>query len=95
LYASAALDKGTNEIILKLVNTSANAQNSSIVLQTSKKVLPEAKITVLKNAALDGLNTIDNPAAILPVDQKITIKGKNVALSLAPYSLTVVRVKMQ
>ena len=95
LYASAALDKGTNEIILKLVNTAATAQSSNTVLQTSRKILPEANMTVLKNATLDGLNTIDNPAVIKPVDQKITLKGKNVSLSLPPYSVTVIRVKMQ
>jgi alpha-N-arabinofuranosidase len=95
LYASATLDKGTNEIILKLVNTSANAQSSNVVLQTSKKVLPEANMTVLKNATLDGMNTIDNPSVIKPVDQKITLKGKNVSISLPPYSLSVIKVKMQ
>jgi alpha-N-arabinofuranosidase len=95
LFASAALDKTSNEIILKLVNTTANAQSSNIALQTSKKILPKATLTVLKSDNLNGLNTIDNPDVIKPVNQEIVLKGKSVALSLAPYSFTVVRIKMQ
>jgi alpha-N-arabinofuranosidase len=95
LYATAALDKKSDEIILKLVNTTGNMQNNSIVLQTSKKIMPGAKITVLKNESIDGMNTIENPEAIKPVSQEITLKGKKVELSVAPYSFSVIRIKMQ
>jgi alpha-N-arabinofuranosidase len=95
LYATAALDKQTNEIILKLVNTAASAQNSNVVLQTTRKVLPKAVMTVLKSDNLNGLNTIEDPETIKPADQEIVLKGKNVTLTLAPYSLTVVRIRMQ
>jgi alpha-N-arabinofuranosidase len=94
LYATAALDKLSNEIILKIVNTSDKIQTNNIVLQTSKKISTKAKMTVLKNATLDGLNTIDKPEAIKPVDQEITLKGKSIDLSVAPYSFTVLIVKV-
>ena len=95
LYATASLDKKSDEIILKLVNTTGNVQNNSIVLQTSKKIMPGARLTVLKNENLDGMNTIENPEAIKPVSQEITLKGKKVELSVAPYSFSVIRIKMQ
>jgi len=95
LYATAAIDKKSDEIILKVVNTSDKEQNNIIVLQTSRKVLPEASLTTLKNESLDGMNTIENPAAIKPVSQEITLKGKKVELSVAPYSFSVIRIKMQ
>jgi len=95
LYATAALDKKSDEIILKLVNTSDKVQNNSIVLQTSKKVLPKAILTTLKSESLDGMNTIENPAAIKPVSQEITLKGKKIELPVAPYSFTVMRIKIQ
>jgi alpha-N-arabinofuranosidase len=94
-YASAAVDELTKEIILKIVNTTNKIQTNSIVLQTSKKIYPKAKMTVLKNATLDGLNSIDNPERIKPVDHEFTIKGRNVDLSVDPYSFTVVIIKMQ
>jgi alpha-L-arabinofuranosidase len=95
LYASAAVDNRTNEIILKIVNTTDKIQNNSIDLKTSKKILPKARLTVLKNATSDGLNTIENPEAIKPADQEITLKGKKVELSVAPYSFSVIRIKIQ
>jgi len=95
IYATAAIDKKSDEIILKVVNTSDKEQNNIIVLQTSRKVLPEASLTTLKNESLDGMNTIENPAAIKPVSQEITLKGKKVELSVAPYSFSVIRIKMQ
>jgi len=95
LYATAAFDKQTNEIILKLVNTSDKIQNNSIVLQTSKKVTPKAMLTVLKSERLDGMNTIDNPEVIKPVNQETTLKGKNIEMPVAPYSFTVLRIKLQ
>lgn len=95
LYASAAVDNLTNEIILKIVNTSDKILNNIIDLKTSKKILPKARLTVLKNANLDGLNTFENPVAIKPVSQEITLRGKKIELSVAPYSFSVVRIKMQ
>ena len=95
IYASAAFDRQTNEIILKIVNTSDKIQNNSIVLQTSKKVVPKAVLTVLKSEKLDGMNTIDNPEVIKPVSQETTLKGKNIEIQVAPYSFTVLRIKLQ
>ena len=40
LYASAAFDQKSNEIILKLVNTTSKAQTTSIVLDGAKKLDP-------------------------------------------------------
>lgn len=94
LYASAVLDKGSDEIILKIVNTSAGVQNNNIELQTSRKVNTKALMTVLKNENLAAMNTIDNPEVVKPADQEITLKGKKITISSAPYSFTVVRIKL-
>jgi alpha-L-arabinofuranosidase len=94
IFASASADNRTNEIILKIVNTTDKTQSNSIVLKTSRKI-SKARLTVLKNTNLDGLNTIENPEAIKPVDQEITLNGKKVELSVAPYSFSVIRIKIQ
>lgn len=94
IYASAAFDKPAGEVILKLVNTTAIVQNKTISLRTSKKVNPEALLTVLRSDRLDAMNSIDKPGAVKPIEQKIVLKGKNVQISLDPYSLTVFRIKL-
>jgi alpha-N-arabinofuranosidase len=95
LYASAVFDKKSGEIILKLVNTAANTQTRNILIQTKKKLLPAAKLTVLKSLNLNEVNTIDNPEVVVPVDQDIKLKGKSVNVSMAPYSFTLVRISTQ
>jgi alpha-N-arabinofuranosidase len=95
IYATAAFDKATNEIILKLVNCSNKTQESNIVLQTSGKLLPKASVMVMQHELLDGINTIDKLMNIHPVQGEITLKGRKVDLALGPYSLSVVRVKIK
>jgi alpha-N-arabinofuranosidase len=94
LYASAVIDKKSGEIILKIVNTSADVLNKTILLQTSGKVNSKAVQTVLSNDRLDAMNTIDNTEVIKPVDNEIILKGKNVEVALTPYSLNIIRVKL-
>jgi alpha-N-arabinofuranosidase len=95
IYATAAFDKSANNIILKLVNTTDKLQNSNIVLQTSKRVLPKAGLTILQHESPDGMNSIENPVAIHPVEQEITLKGRKLDIALGPYSFSVVRIKLQ
>jgi alpha-L-arabinofuranosidase len=95
LYASAVFDKKSGEIILKLVNTAANTQTRNILIQTKKKLMPAAKLTVLKSLNLNEVNTIDNPEIVVPVDQDIKLKGKSMNVSMAPYSFSVVRISTQ
>lgn len=94
LYASAALDKNSNELILKIVNTSNKEQQKEIVLEGIKKMHPKAQIQILKNEKLEAVNTLDNPMEISPVEETIKVKGKKLNLSLAPYSLSVIKVKI-
>jgi len=94
LYATACVDKTTNELILKLVNVSGKSQTKSIVVDGIKHLNTIGKLTVLQSNDLQTVNTLENPTAISPKESEIAIKNKNVNVSLLPYSFTVVRVKM-
>ena len=92
-YASACIDKNTNELIIKIVNTSANTQQSAFMLQGIRKTATSASVTVLKSDT-SAINSFDNPTAVSPVESTLLLKGKKLSLQLAPYSFTVVRIKM-
>lgn len=94
LYASAAWDQATKEVILKIVNTSDKAQTSEVVLDGAGKLDKKGKLTVLKSSDLEAVNSLDNPQLLIPTESAIPLKGKNVSLDLAPYSMSVVRVKV-
>jgi alpha-L-arabinofuranosidase len=94
LYASATIDKSTNEIIIKMVNTSGKSKNHEISIEGVKKLNPKATLTVLKSDKLDTVNSVVSPGAIKPVDKPIQLKGKKVLMSMEPYSFNVVKIKM-
>lgn len=94
LYATAAIDKATGELILKLVNVSGKAQQKNIAIEGVKKLQATGKMIVLKSDNLDKVNSFENRTAVSPAEQTINTKGNKVAVVLAPYSFSVIRVKM-
>lgn len=93
LFASACIDKKTDEIIIKVVNASPKEQVNTITLSGVKKLASQGTLTVLKGN-LDDMNSFDEPEHISPKESNIAIKGKNITLAAAPYSFNVIRVKM-
>lgn len=94
LYASAVIDKKTNELIVKVVNASGKPQTKDIQIDGVKKVSEDAILTVLKGSELNSVNSFSDPGKVKPVDQPVKVKGKKMSMSLAPYSFNVLRVKM-
>ncbi|HUQ97564.1 MAG TPA: alpha-L-arabinofuranosidase C-terminal domain-containing protein [Chitinophagaceae bacterium] len=95
LYATAAVDKATNELILKLVNVSGTAQQKEIVVDGVNRLAKTARQIVLKSNVLDQVNTFEKATAIVPTEQQIAIAGKKFSFTLAPYSFNVIRLQLQ
>ena len=94
LYASAVIDKKTNELIVKIVNVSGQPKSRDIQIDGVRKLGENAAITVLKGNELGDMNSFTDPAKVAPVEQAFKIKGKKISLPLSPYSFTILRVKM-
>jgi alpha-L-arabinofuranosidase len=94
LYASASFDKNSNEIILKLVNSTEKNQSPIIVLESLKKLDPKAKILILKSDNTNNLNSLDQPTLISPVEQELIIEGSTASPVLNPNSFTIIRIKV-
>jgi alpha-L-arabinofuranosidase len=94
LYASASLDRGAGEVILKVVNTAASAREVSINLAGVTKVGAGGKAFVLSSADLKAENSLNEPAKVAPAERQFAASGQ-FAYTLAPHSLTVLRVPTQ
>ncbi len=94
LYASAATDAATNEVIIKLVNTSSQTISKQITVDSKNKLASKAYLTTLQSNKLDAVNSIESPKSVSPQASEIDIKNKQLSIVLNPYSFTVVRVKM-
>jgi alpha-N-arabinofuranosidase len=67
LFASAVKDVNTNEVIVKLVNTSATAQEVNVDLKGTK-LASKGTITTLTSPNLQDENSFANPKKISPTE---------------------------
>ncbi|MFV7233968.1 alpha-L-arabinofuranosidase C-terminal domain-containing protein [Flavobacterium sp. ZB4R12] len=94
LYASAVKDVNAKEVIVKLVNTSANAQDVNIDLKGSK-LQSKGTLTTLTSPNLQDENSFASPKKISPTESEYKLKGDKAQMSLPAYSVTVLKLKMR
>jgi alpha-L-arabinofuranosidase len=92
IYGAASIDEKSNEVIIKLVNTSADTKSidlniNGLVAKANGKVIS----MVEKN--LKNFNTITEPSKIIPTESAINIEKGKTLVSLEPYSFKVFRIK--
>ena len=92
LYATAAIDKNTNEVILKLVNISGKSMPVNLNLEKTGLQKQAAKMYVLKAADKEAFNTLDNPDAVVPAEKLVDVKNNKIDVLLDGSSLTVIRI---
>ena len=82
LFASSVFDKNTDEVIIKLINTSKQSQPVSIQL-TGMKGERMAQTITLSHNGMDDENTLDNPERITPKNGTLKVDaGKGATLLL-------------
>ena len=91
IFSSATIDDTTDELIVKVANTSDAATTARLNL---KHFTPNCA-RVVRLAANDGMeeNTLQAPTTIHPVEQLLSPKDGSVLLDVPPYSLNIVRIK--
>lgn len=91
LAASCIQDSKNGDVVLKLVNYSADPKKMQVNLASFKNILPNAVKTVLAGHP-DAENTFNNASQIMPVTAPFKV-SKRFELSMPPMSLTVIRIK--
>ena len=95
LFGSATLDNKTQELVLKLVNTTDKPVNPSIRVEGVKKLPGRAYNESIKATALDKTNSLDDPKAVSSgIDVVPISKGNVFSPLLLPYSVNVIRIKI-
>lgn len=94
LYASAALDARTGEVILKLVNASGVPADMQIDFNgLKKKQLVSGSCTYLQNGDWKAKNTLDEEA-IVPRVRPVQVDAQSLNLELQPRSFGVYRLQI-
>jgi alpha-N-arabinofuranosidase len=93
LYASAVFNEKTNEIIVKVVNTSTNTNKIKIDLK-GRSVEPQIVTETLAYPELDAVNSIAFPSKISTKIAKQPWNTKANRITLAAQSFTVIKFKL-
>lgn len=93
LYATAAIDAASKEIIVKIVNALPGEQKITLNFEGVKRLAGTAIHTVLQHDDLNKINTIAHPDAITPREETLKISGKKPEIAVKGYSFNVIRVK--
>jgi alpha-N-arabinofuranosidase len=94
LFASAVKDVNTKEVIVKLVNTAATAQEVTVDLKGSK-LQSKGTLTTLTSPNLQDENSFANPKKISPTESEYKLKSEKATMSLPAYSVTVLKLKLK
>jgi alpha-N-arabinofuranosidase len=93
VYASAVTDSKTHELIIKFINSGKVSQSAGFVVK-GKKLKSTAIVITLHSDDLVAVNSLDKPTSISPVQSTIQLSGNKISLTVKPYSMNVIRVKL-
>ena len=82
LFASSVYDSTTGEVIIKVVNTSKQAQDITLNLLGMKNGGTAQTLTLHHDGSLDDENTLDHPDLICPVSGTATVAAGKKAATL-------------
>lgn len=91
LFASAAYNKLTDEVIIKVANTSDKAQRIDFSLKGMKKgeELSAGRCITLSTPDVYKDNTLDNPSLITPREKAMQVSGQSLQVDLEPNTFAV------
>lgn len=93
-YASAVIDKNSNELIVKLVNNSDQKESIVLDLKGIKKSDLMAKSLFLQNSDPLAINEVGESPSVVPQEKSVQVKGKKVSLDAEPFSFQVVKISL-
>ncbi|MCP9755792.1 alpha-L-arabinofuranosidase [Lacihabitans sp. CCS-44] len=92
LYATAAFDAKTNEVIIKLVNTSATNKALELNIKGLAKTT-FGKSIILADKDLKNFNTIDKPNKFIPIESTSSVLNGKTLVNLDGYTFQIIRIK--
>jgi alpha-L-arabinofuranosidase len=92
LYASAVIDAPSKKLLLKVVNTSSTPVQLELELEGAVAANEAAVQHILSAPAKADINTLDTPDRVVPVEERLSARGKKLNITAGPASLNVVAI---
>ncbi|MFL9844872.1 alpha-L-arabinofuranosidase C-terminal domain-containing protein [Flavobacterium sp. ST-119] len=92
IFSSAVVDKTTNEVVVKIVNTAGTAEKADIKVKGGK-LARTGTMKLLRGDSLNEVNGFDEPN-IKPQQSTISTKKSSFEAQIPAYSFAVIRIKI-
>ena len=93
-YAVAGLDRGKNELVVKLVNGRTEPWRTSLALRGGSVAPVDARRIELASASICDENSFEEPEKIAGRESAFRVEGRTVPVECAPNSLTILRIPL-
>jgi alpha-L-arabinofuranosidase len=93
LFFNATRDSASGMIYLKIVNSLGAPQPVKIEISGASAIEAEGEAIVLQANSPDDTNSIQEPAKIVPVTEKVEGLGTDFTREFPPYSITILELK--
>lgn len=90
-FTIAGVDEQTDEVVVKVVNSSEKPVETQLRMDGLKKGTSSGKWISLKAENAEAENSFSEPEKYIPVEEKITVKDGEVRLNMSPLSVNVIR----
>lgn len=92
-YVTACVDRNTNQLIIKFVNSSTSSKTVSFNMEGSTAYQKLVRIITLRSDKKDAENSLAKPEVISPVTKEIEFNGPSLDINIEPSSLKVIVLK--
>jgi alpha-L-arabinofuranosidase len=93
LYACAAQDQASGDLIVKVVNTSAQPLTTELDLLNAKNLTGSGTATVLTSENPGDENSLENPTKVSPKTEAVSFSGSSLTRAFPGNSFTVLRLQ--
>ena len=93
LFASAVLDKKTNEVVIKVINTGDKPQPVTLTLKGMKKGSYSAQLISFHSDDLTAENSLDNPTKIVPQTSNLSVTAPAQEVTVPARTFYIYRIK--
>ena len=94
LYATAAVDKHSDELIIKVANPGIRNKRIKLNLNGLSAGKHKGTLTLLHSSDLEAKNTLCNPSTVVPLVSDIEVEAPQGEVNLRPLSFSVYRIKL-
>lgn len=91
LFATAGFDRSKSQLVVKVVNASAEPADALLKIDGLKGVAPRGESITLCGEKPTDENTLEEPNKVTPVSASFGNAGEDTRYSFRPYSVTVLR----